>query len=116
MGMDLRLMFGRRENWGNRDFTFRTQIETDRDSQFQEVFRKARSEVVPLGAKIFEFCYGAADGHVLKKDKYGTEFSFTTAGVLKELEFSTAISKWNESIVAFIKSIPDDTIILLGWH
>lgn len=115
MGMDLRLMFGRKNDW-DKAFAFYTQIETVRDYEFQEVFRKVKSEEVPIDSRILEFCYGASDGHVLKKDKYGQEFRWTTVELLREMKFPNDTARLNKAVVQFLNFISPETIVLIGWH
>lgn len=47
-------------------------------------------------------------------DMYGDELTFVYAKELKALKVSDT-TEWNRAVMAFVRALPDDTIIFLMW-
>lgn len=133
MGMDLDLMpFDHfwanlhREYWGTdkpihlittnrlstvREYRFYAQI--SKEVMGDEYDVKVVCDPKPIPKSLIVHVYEDEGIKIRKMDPYGDKLTYVTAGDLSKAKSESA---WNQGILTFIKTLPEDMPVILWWH
>ncbi len=116
MGLDLKVMASHfRERRG--EFLPTAILRFDRDSRlFAQLTRDAvpcRVQPLPEGLKVG--CYEDEGLVYTDVDRSGLSLTFTTPADLENLSVPDDVCDWNRAILAFLRTLPSNTRIVLVW-
>jgi hypothetical protein len=60
--------------------------------------------------------YGESGLYEVTADAYGDSLTYTIAGQLASLPIPDNTYDWNKSVWAFLRTLPESTIVILWWH
>jgi hypothetical protein len=95
-----------------RDYRFYAQISKEVMGDKEGV--KAVCEPKPLPKFVRVMVYQDEGLKERKTDPYGSKLTYVTAGELGKVE--PLKGSWNESVITFIRTFPEDTPVILWWH
>jgi len=121
MGLDLVLVFNRFGDRCTNAFYATDRLEFIRDGRiFAQLSARAEAEGVdpvceprPMPKKwLF---YWDDDHEPTRTDGYGDKLTYLTAGDFEAVEAPPKCHRWNEAVLNFAKSLPEETQIILYW-
>ena len=129
MGLDLTLMplQDARELTGNvlgynrlqfvRDYEIFAQIaDVEGKSAVPDIGVEAIVRTHPLPPRVKVGVYGDTGIRNTRKDPYGEEMVYATAGEMRKLVLPQSVSPTNKAIMAYVRALAKDTPIILEWR
>ena len=112
MGLDLAVMPMR---FKDMDWWLCTErLSCDRQHELFESIQMLPAKPIP--AKKSVQVYDDDGIREVKTDPYGSPLTYLTAGEMSKARLPKGLTDWNKGIMAFVKSIPSDTPVILWWH